>query len=74
MTSEWLERQIECHAVKTILGQEQARADDPFFLPDGWVDSSVRSEAGSFLVTLRPKNPARAREVLGRAEAFVAHR
>jgi hypothetical protein len=74
MTSEWLERQIACHEVKAALGEAQARADDPFLLPDGWVDSSVRSEAGSFLVTLRPKNPDRAKEVLGRAEAFVARR
>lgn len=74
MTSEGLERKIACHRVRTVLGDEQARLDDPFFLPDGWVDSSVRSEAGTFVVTLTPKNLDRAKEVLGRAEAFVARR
>jgi hypothetical protein len=74
MTAEWLEHEIACHAAKTALGQARARTDDPFFLPDGWVDTSVRSEAGTFLVTLRPRDPERAKEVLGRAEAFVARR
>lgn len=74
MTSEQLEHQISCHAAATVRGEEQSRADDPFSLPDGWVESSVRSDAGSFLVTLRPTNPERAKEVLDRAEAFVARR
>jgi hypothetical protein len=74
ISSEWLAHQIECHTAKALLGAEQARADDPFVVPSGWVDASVRFEGGSFVVALRPKDPDRAREVLARAEAFVSAR
>jgi hypothetical protein len=71
LSSEWLAHQIMCHSAKVLLGEEEARADDPFVVACGWVDASVRFEGGSFVVALRPKDPARAREVLARTEAFV---
>jgi hypothetical protein len=71
MTPEWLDRALECHSAKVILGRVQASANDPFFLPDSPVDIDVRPTKDSFDVAISAYSADDARKILERATAFV---
>ena len=41
ITAEWLDRALECHSAKEVLGHEPAPSDDPFWLPGSFVNIDV---------------------------------
>src|SRR5579883_3168861 len=40
-SKETIARSVECHEARVLLGQAPARADDPYVLPDHWLDIDV---------------------------------
>jgi len=70
VTAEWLDRALECHAAKAMLGHVQA-SDDPFWLPDASLDVDVRSAKDGFEISVAAFSPDDARRVLARATAFA---
>jgi hypothetical protein len=75
MTTTSLEALLICHQARRVLGRggEVELQDDPYWLPNSWLDIGVDSEAGNFVVSLRARNITEANELLSRAEAFAAH-
>jgi hypothetical protein len=73
LTSEILARTLECHEVRVTLGATPALANDPYVLPDRWLDIDVDSEGDGFVAQVRIDAFDDAKEVLARARAFAAH-
>ena len=69
---EALGRAIECHEARVTLGTEPPLADDPYILPDHWLDIDVDSDRDGFVVLVRIDEYQYAHEVLARARRFVA--
>jgi hypothetical protein len=77
LSSERLASILQCHSARALLGQVDVSrfADDPYWLPDAWLDIDVKSEGGNFAVTLSSDTVAKNLRVLERASAFAeAHR
>jgi len=77
VSPEALTRLLQCHSAQVLLGQvDPSRfSDDPYTLPDAWLDINVKSEDGNFLVVLRADSIPDGLDVLRRATAFAdAHR
>jgi hypothetical protein len=72
VTSEWLNRALECHSARQATGQASTVGNDPFVLADGTPYILVRSEGDGFRVEISAASSADAREILGRVEAFGA--
>jgi len=72
VTMEFLARTLMCRSAQLTLGRATPASNEPYFLPDGWLTLSVRSGAGTFVVSLASSDPAHGREILERARAFVA--
>jgi len=74
VTSEWLNRALECHSARQATGQASAvgAGSDPFVLAGGTPYILVRSEGDGFRVEISAASNADAREILGRVEAFGA--
>jgi hypothetical protein len=75
-TAEWLDRSLECHGVERMLGRSStpANAVDPFVLPGSLVQINVHSAGDGFRVELVGATMADAREILSRADSFLAAR
>ncbi len=75
-TAEWLDRALECHSARRVLGRIPATAipDDPFWLPGRMVDIEVAATRDGFQVYIRGQNVKDAEEILARVNAFVAAR
>lgn len=73
VSADRLARVLTCHSAQALLGQvDTARlADDPYWLPDAWLDIDVKSEAGNLVVVLRADNVPDGLKVLHRATAFT---
>jgi hypothetical protein len=76
ITAEWLDRTLECHSARLVLGQGQegAAARDPFWLPGSVVDIDVKSSRSGFLIAVAGASPDKARQVLDRARLFVSEK
>ncbi len=76
MTPELVAHDLECHSAELVLGRAPgtARPDDPYFLPDGWVKISVRSDDAGFVVALDGEDIEQAKEILARARTFTGAR
>jgi hypothetical protein len=76
MTPAVLDRALECHSAKRVLGRIPADAfpNDPFWLPGGVVDIDVQSQGDRLWIAVRAETPEQAQEILRRARAFVATR
>jgi hypothetical protein len=74
MTPELIARALSCRSAQLVLGrvQEGAGVSEPYWLPDGWVKIDVRSDDGSFVVSLAGEDLVEAKEILARAEGFAA--
>lgn len=70
VTAEWLDRALECHGAKAMLGRVQA-GNDPFWLPDATLDVDVRSAKDGFEIAIGAFSPEDARRILDRANAFA---
>jgi hypothetical protein len=73
-TKEALARSLECHEARVTLGSAAPSADDPYVLPDRWLDIDVDSERDGFVVQVGTDEIADARQVLERARRFAAQR
>jgi predicted methyltransferase len=69
---EEITRSLECHQMRAILGQIEVRDDDPYVLPDRWLDINTHSEGDGFSVRVTTDSIADAKRVLDRAERHVA--
>jgi hypothetical protein len=68
-----VERLLQCHGARAILAQidRSDLTDDPFWLPDDWVDIHVVEEKGDYLVTVEGTNVQHNIDVYERAKAFA---
>jgi hypothetical protein len=73
VSAERLTRALQCHSAQVLLGQVDASrfADDPYWLPDAWLDIDVKPENGNFVVVVRADNVPDGLHVLHRATAFA---
>jgi hypothetical protein len=73
VTAEWLDRALECHSAKRVLGQIQqgGAAEDPFWLPGSVVDIDVQSAKDGFRVAVAGASPAEGQQILTRAQSFA---
>lgn len=74
VSAEQLARTLRCHNASVFLGRVDASQlpDDPYWLPDSWVDIDVRAEAGMLVVTLVGDTVEQNIRLLRRATAFAA--
>jgi hypothetical protein len=72
MTPELVTTVLSCRSARLVLGRVEGAANEPYWLPDGWVKIDTRSEDGSFVVTLDGEDLPEAKEILARASAFAA--
>jgi len=72
-TAEWLDRALECHSARRVLGKipESWLPDDPFWLPGKTVDIEVAVDRAEFAVNVRGKNVNDAEAILSRANHYV---
>jgi hypothetical protein len=73
VSAEQLTRVLQCHSARVLLGQvdRSQLPDDPYWLPDAWIDINVTPESGNFAVTLESDSVAKNLQVLNRATAFA---
>jgi hypothetical protein len=73
MSPERLTRTLQCHSARALLGQvdRSQLPDDPYWLPDEWLDISVTPENGDFAVSLRADSVSKNLEVFTRATAYA---
>ncbi len=74
VTAEWLDRALECHSARRVLGRipENVMPNDPFWLPGRMVDIDAQSARDGFQVAVRGYSVDDAQEILIRANAFAA--
>jgi hypothetical protein len=72
VSAEWLDRALECHSARRILGRVPASESptDPFWVPGKLVDIDVKSTGPGFAVSVRSVDIAEAQEILKRAQVF----
>lgn len=73
-SKETIARNLECHEARVLLGQVPAPTDDPYVLPDHWLDIDVESEGDGFAVLVRTDEMDTARQLLARAQRYVSAR
>jgi hypothetical protein len=68
-----VERLLQCHGARAVLDHidRSDLSDDPFWLPDDWVDINVVEKAGNYLVTVEGTNVQHNIDVYERAKAFA---
>jgi hypothetical protein len=54
VSAEQMTRILQCHSARILLGQirRDAILEDPYWLPDTWVNIEVRPENGNFAITV----------------------
>ena len=72
MTAQSIENALVCHRARRLAGRgEPGLSNEPWLLPDGWVDISVEEGAGEFVISLRGHEPRDGEAALSRAHAFA---
>ena len=71
VTPEWLDRALECHSARRVLGRVADIPGDPFWLPGRTVSIDVRSARDELRVEVRGDTQADGEAILARARAFV---
>jgi hypothetical protein len=71
-SKETIARGVECHEARVVLGQASPSVDDPYVMPDHWLDIDVESEGDGFAVLVRTDEMDTARQVLARAQRFAS--
>jgi hypothetical protein len=72
MTKEIIQRTLECHEAMVTLGKAPQTAEDPYFLPDVWLDINADSEGDGFVVKVVADKFEDAKDVLARAKQSAA--
>jgi len=68
---EAMDRSLECHEARVLLGRVQTGPDDPYVLEGSWLDIDVDSEGDGFAVSVVADNIDAARRVLEHARRFA---
>ncbi len=73
VSAEQLTRILQCHSARVLLGQVSGVAvpNDPYWLPDAWVNIDVKPEDGNFAVTLSADSIHDNLRVLHRASRYA---
>jgi hypothetical protein len=73
VSSERMTRILQCHSARQLLGQSDHSelANDPYWLPDSWIEIRVTPEDGNYAVTLEANTIAKSLQVYHRAVAYA---
>jgi hypothetical protein len=74
VSADQLTRILQCHNARVVLGRADASQlpNDPFTLPDTWIDIDVKTEEGNYVAVISADTVANNLRVLRRAQAFAA--
>ena len=72
VSAERMTRILQCHSARQLLGQSDSElANDPYWLPDSWIDIRVTPEDGNYAVTLEASTITKSLQVYARAVAYA---
>jgi hypothetical protein len=74
VSSEALERTLECHQARVALGDSPAMVNDPYVLPGAWLDIDVDSTGDGLVAAVEVSRFDDARLILDRARRFASAR
>jgi len=69
-TKEVLARTLRCHEARVLLGKAESRDNDPYTLPDQWLDIDVDVTDDGWVVQVGADETEDARVVLDRARQY----
>ena len=50
VTAPWLQRQLECHESEVVTGRAPLTANDPYVVPNEWLEIRVKEQGSAFVV------------------------
>lgn len=73
VSAEQMTRVLQCHSARLLLGRVDPNAipNDPYWLPDTWVNIDVRPENGNFAVIVSADSVRDNLQVFGRANHYA---
>jgi hypothetical protein len=73
VSAERMTRILQCDSARQLLGRTDRAelANDPYWLPDAWVDIRVTPEDGNYAVTLEGDSIAKSLQIYARAVAYA---
>jgi hypothetical protein len=73
VSAEEMTRILQCHSARVLLGQvnRDTVPNDPYWLPDSWVNIEVRPEDGNFAVTVSADSVDENLQIFGRANHYA---
>jgi hypothetical protein len=73
VSADQMDRILECHSAAVLLGQVSGLAvpNDPYWLPNSWVNIDVKPEGANFAVTLTADSLRDNLQVWGRASHYA---
>lgn len=71
LTKETLTRTLRCHEARVLLGKTQPTDNDPYALPERWLDIDVEAVDDGFVVQVAAAETVDAQRVLDRARQFT---
>jgi hypothetical protein len=74
VSSARMTRILQCHSARVVLGRPEGVAlpNDPYVLPETWLDIDVKEEEGNYVAIVSADTVAENLRVLQRAQAFAA--
>ncbi len=70
LTKEAIRRTLQCHQARVLLGMSTPQLNDPYALPDQWVDIAVNTGDDGWLVEVASDETDDARTILDRARQY----
>jgi hypothetical protein len=76
VSAEQMTRILQCHSARVLLGkvEKAAVANDPYWLPDTWLNIEVKPSDGNFAVTISADSVHDNLQVFGRATRYASDR
>ena len=73
VTADQFTRALQCHSARVLLGQVNPAVvpNDPYWLPDSWVNINVKPENGNFAITISADTVHDNLQVFGRANHYA---
>jgi hypothetical protein len=73
VSAEELTRILQCHGARVLLGQvnHDTVPNDPYWLPDSWVNIDVKPENGNFAITVSANSVDENLQVFSRANHYA---
>jgi hypothetical protein len=74
VSADRMTRILQCHNARVVLGRADASSlpNDPYALPDTWIDIDVKEEEGNYVAVISADTVSNNLRVLRRAQAFAA--